>query len=159
MSFDNLSLEIAAEFAGHRGAREYFGADGYSFRRLGTLTDADFEHLTALLRNKKWKRDHPEACRRHKAESERRLMLADPAGQRVGRQRRKKRWQAKNPERVKAMAVRGYLVQLAKDPIGYRQRALSRAKAHYQQTKADPAKAEALRVYKREWARKKARAA
>lgn len=96
MSFDALDLEVAAEFAGFSGAREY-RPDGYSFRRLARMTDADFDALARALRVKKWKREHPEACARHAAEQARRLAELDPAVRRAAHAAKMRRWRHAHP--------------------------------------------------------------
>lgn len=146
--------EIAEEFATSVGGRvEFFGSDGYSFRRLGKVEALDAK-LVEALRMRRWKLAHPDRCAELKAKSIAHRMEVDAEGQRAMRRRRKKKWQAKNPAAVRAMSQRAW--SRRKDRSDVKAAALARAQAHYAKAKADPAKLEALRAYKREWARKKA---
>lgn len=167
-SFDSAEIfEAIGQQTG--GRREFFSGDSYSFRRLGKLDDADFKKLTERLRslkwyrankayaqalNRAWKKAHPEQDRGHKRKSIAHRMKVDRAGQLAMRRRRRQKWRAKNPERVRAAALRTWGRRRLKP--GVLAAANVRAKAYYVAVKANPAKLEALRKYKREWARAKA---
>lgn len=165
MSFSDL--EIAAEFeSASRLGREFFDGDSYSFRRLGRLDRGDIDRLAARLRslnwyranreyaqalNRAWKAAHPDRVRELKLKSIAHRMKVDAEGQRAMRRRRKRKWEAKNREKVLAQGRARYHRAKAPDKAAA---AIARAKAHYAATKADPKRLSALRAYKREWARK-----
>lgn len=152
MSFRDFNVEDEfAEMAGDR--REFFSKDSYGFRKLGKLEELDAA-LVEKLRARRWKLANPERCAELKAESLARLNATDPDGQRAMRRRRKKKWQAKNPETTRAMARRTWARR--KDRPEVKAAALARAKAHYEAAKKDPAKLERIRQSKREYARRKA---
>jgi hypothetical protein len=166
-SFDDAEIfEHIGEQTG--GRREFFASDSYTFRRLGKLDDAGFERLTERLRSLKWYREnkayaqalnrawkaaHPERVRELKKKSVAHRMKMDRAAQLAMRTRRRKKWREKNPEKVRASGRRVW--ERRKDRPEVKAAALARAAAHYSATKADPARLEALRQYKREWARAK----
>jgi hypothetical protein len=162
-------LEIAAEFdSASRMGREFFDGDSYSFRRLGKLDGDDFQKLTDRLRslkwyranktyaqalNRAWKAAHPERVRELKQKSVAHRMKVDPKGQRAMRRRRKQKWEAKNRDKVLEQGRSRY--HRTKTPATAAA-ANVRAKAQYLAIKENPAALEALRKYKREWARAKA---
>jgi hypothetical protein len=149
-----LDTEIEEEFAEASGGRvEFFGKDGYSFQRLGKMDELPPE-LVAKLRARRWKLKNPERSAAHKAKSLAKLALMDPEGRRAMWLRRKKKWLAKNPGKSAEYARRVWAKR--KDKPEVKAAALARTKRWYEAAKKDPARAERLRQYKREWARKKA---
>lgn len=161
--------EVTAEFEAASGmGREFFDGDSYSFRRLGKLDRDDFQRLTDRLRslrwyrqntgyaqslNRAWKAAHPERVRELKQKSVAHRMQVDPEGQRAMRQRRKKKWEAKNREKVLAQGRARYHARKTPQSAAA---ANERAKRYYAAVRADRFKLDALRKYKREWAAKKA---
>lgn len=146
--------EILEEFGAASGGRvEFFGSDGYSFRRLGKVEGLD-PKLIEALRMRRWKLVHPERCAELKAKSIANRMTIDPEGQRAMRRRRKAKWQAKNRETVREMDRRRWAK--VKDRPEVKAAALARAKAQYEAAKKDPAKMERIRASKREYARRQA---
>lgn len=170
MSFRDEEILEEFESASRRG-REFFDSDGYTFRRLGKLDLDDFEQLARRLRslkwyrankeyaqalNRAWKAAHPERVRELKRNSIAHRMKVDAKGQRAMRQRRKRRWEAKNRERVLAQGRARHHRTKTPETVAA---ANARAKAHYAAVKADSFKLDALRKYKREWLRSKKAAA
>jgi hypothetical protein len=166
--------EIAEEFeSASMMGREYFDSSGYTFRRLGRLERDDFERLADRLKslkwyranrdyaiqlNRAWKAAHPERCREHKAASLARLMKKSPDAVRANRRRWKATYRSSPEVRARERAQQRAAYHAKKSPDSMK-RAAARAGTWYAKAKADPAKIEALRAYKREWARKKAAAA
>lgn len=137
--------------------------DGFMFGKEAALADwrfrkeqKEFAQLVDKLRSRKWKREHRPRCNDLKRESNARLLAADPERLRSRRRRAQAKWRAKNPEKTREAQRREAAAAKAKDPAKYKAAALARARAQYQRALADPAKLEALRAYKREWARAKA---
>lgn len=65
MAFDSETLraEISAEFGQGGEFHEWFGTEGYSFRRLGRINNDDLRHMAAVARATRWNREHPERRR------------------------------------------------------------------------------------------------
>lgn len=136
MSFD--AEDILGELAESTGkAREWFDKEGYGFRRLGKLKDADIDGLASLLRYKRWAKANRE---RQRAIS-RAAYHRDPArAKRLGRTKRKRlkanpKAHAKRLESWRAYRQRRRLFPEAREKLNAQRMALHRrgAPTHAQQ--------------------------
>ncbi len=135
MSFD--TEDILGELAESTGkGREWFGADGYGFRRLGRVQNDDLLRLANALWMKRWRQREPEKARA----ADRAKYQAEKASQERWARRRKRWMRANRKKRA--------------DPAK-RQREAEAALAKYHQLVADPTKRAELRAKQREWHRRR----
>ena len=119
MFADDEIAELHAESIGRGGMREWFGADAYSFRRLGKLKDEDIRLLAKRLWMKRDRVKRPEVYKARESAWYRKTM-ATPAGR----------------ERLRAYA-RKVNRKRRKDPA-YRARESVQSLARYAKRKDDP---------------------